>query len=546
MLIQKPTVLDAARIAAEINLMKSAVIECAYANIAFNTIILAMRRPDISLKYSLESRYAYMAVSDILPENLKKLSIPLAGCTIIGATQIAGDRIVAVALEKEDRLGRKRNLRLIFEIIPKIGNVCLLDESGVIKWSLKKREVDHYSPPRPLTKPTVLNLGSIEHGAAEHPGKELADIIYGLNARDIKNLNLESLGATEAVEAIKYYVSDAVKPGPAWLVRSDDEVAGYSLVRPLLDPGEKADEHDSALRMYEAYYTLATEKTSAWERLETLNAILSREITRVAKKQAFIKMELEKAQSADEFKLCGDLIIANIASVGRGTRHIRLENFEGQLPQYLDIELDPSKSASANAEEYFRKYKKALSSTKVLSRRLDAVKEDLRNLESIKSESGNDADRLEQILRRLKLLSESTVRKARKVVPPRQPFKRFFASNGWEILVGRTNADNDELTFKIANKDDYWFHAWQAAGSHTVLRLPNRQAIPDKRTLLEAASLAAHFSKARTSSKVPVAYTQVKFVRKPKHFPPGKVIVEKEKQLMVKPADPAQFSKPDV
>jgi predicted ribosome quality control (RQC) complex YloA/Tae2 family protein len=116
-----------------------------------------------------------------------------------------------------------------------------------------------------------------------------------------------------------------------------------------------------------------------------------------------------------------------------------------------------------------------------------------------------------------------------------------MASNGWDILVGRTNTDNDELTFKIARKDDYWFHAWQAAGSHVVLRLPNKEAIPDKMILLEAASLAAHFSKARTSTKVPIACTQVKYVRKSKNFPPGKVLVEKEKQLMVKPANPDDF-----
>ncbi len=110
-------------------------------------------------------------------------------------------------------------------------------------------------------------------------------------------------------------------------------------------------------------------------------------------------------------------------------------------------------------------------------------------------------------------------------------------------MIGKSNRDNDELTLRIASKDDYWFHAWQAAGSHTVLRLPAKNSVPDKQTLLEAASLAAHFSKARRSSKVPVLYTRVKYVRKPRKFPPGKVIVEREKQLMVKPADPGDFGR---
>jgi predicted ribosome quality control (RQC) complex YloA/Tae2 family protein len=232
------------------------------------------------------------------------------------------------------------------------------------------------------------------------------------------------------------------------------------------------------------------------------------------------------------------LLLANIDSIKKGSKVAHLQNFD--TTEYVDIELNPSKSASANAEDYFKRARKAASSVNILTARLESTKRRLTQLKAAEKYKDN-FEEFEAELTTLRLISKKAGPIKRKVVEPRLPYKRFRSSSGWEIWVGRTNRDNDELTFKLAKKDDYWFHAWQAAGSHTVLRLPDKKSIPDKQTLLEAASLAAYFSKARTSSKVPVAYTQVRFVHKPRNFPPGKVTVDKEKELMVKPADPEKF-----
>ena len=515
--IQKPTVLDAARIAAELEQLMPAIIECAYANPVLTALGLLLRYPRLMLTFSIQKRHAFIAAVKSVPEDFRKLNVSLSGCVMTGARQVSGDRIVSIELQKEDRLGRKHDLTFILEMIPNFGNAYLVDASNSVKWSLKRKNIESYKPPPPLKKPTILNLGSVELNSIDG---ELREKIYGLNERDIFNLELTEDYVPNAIEAIKRYADNAIKPGPAWIIFDGPAAVGFSLVRPRLEPNETAKMYDSALIMYGEYYSLATRQFSTEEKLDSLNAVLSSAISKAEKKHDAIMAELQKAEAADTLRLKGELLLANIDAISKGSAHARLRNFEGSSPAYVDIDLDPAKSVTANAEEYFKKYKKARSSLKTLPRRLKDAEEVLSHLQLVRKDSGSDPDKLEEALRRLKLLSESTVRKARKVVPPRQPFKRFFASNGWEILVGRTNADNDELTFKIASKDDYWFHAWQAAGSHVVLRLPNRQAIPDKKILLEAASLAAHFSKARTSSKVPVAYTQVKFVRKPKKFPP--------------------------
>jgi predicted ribosome quality control (RQC) complex YloA/Tae2 family protein len=190
---------------------------------------------------------------------------------------------------------------------------------------------------------------------------------------------------------------------------------------------------------------------------------------------------------------------------------------------------------------YFDKSRKFSKSIPILKTRVKKSKKRLDTLEHLQLETDLDINEIKEKMIELRLIKSDKAGTIKKRVEPRKPYKIYKASCGWDILVGRSNRENDELTLKIAAKYDYWFHAWQASGSHVVLRLPDKTVIPDKQTLLEAASLAAYYSKARGASKVPVVYTQAKYVRKPKKFPPGKVLVEREKQLMVKPKELEHF-----
>ena len=389
---------------------------------------------------------------------------------------------------------------------------------------------------------TILNLDDAKIIAPTDGPKVVIGDIYGLNSRDLINLQIdETSDLDHSLAKLHHYIEQAMKPGSAWLIYRDGEIAGYSLVEPLLNSGESIEKVDSALRMYERYYKLATGQQSESIKLESLLGILQKEIAHHKAKLRDIELALRAALDAEKFRHYGELILANINDLKKGMNSAKLQNFDGQMPEFTEVSLDPSKSISTNAEEYFRKYKKAVSSQKILTRRLEASKQKLTTLEKILATHAANSEDLESELIKANIIAAKTEKRQKKQIARRLPYRAFKTSDGWEILVGKSNKDNDELTFKIAAKDDFWFHAWQAAGSHTVLRLPNKSAVPDKQALLEAASLAAFFSKARTSSKVPVAYTQVKFVRKPKNFPPGKVLVEKERQLMVSPANLEDF-----
>jgi predicted ribosome quality control (RQC) complex YloA/Tae2 family protein len=537
--LQKPTVLDAARLANELKRFRNGAIAQARMSQTRLELYFEISRPETVIRFTIEKKYAAIAEIDEIESSDLKTIQAFAGYEIVDSSQVAGDRVVALELKKEDRLGRIRQARLILELIPNKGNCVLLDEKGDIRWSMRK--IEKYSPPPTLKMATILNI-NMENINPEM--QEPADLnkIFGISKRDAINIQIEKYQSLdETVIQLRKYANKAASAGPAWLIYKSEILQGYSLVQPVLENGEHPEKCDSALRLYAKYYDLALIQSSESDRIEELTSRLAKEIARARGKLQSLTKELEAAEEAAIFRKYGDMILANLDKIRKGNKSFLIEYGDGDSSKLIEIELDPSRSGSENAEEYFKKYKKAQSSLNMINRRITGAKDEIEKLQSVKSETNDDIDSLEMALEKLGLLPKKA-HPGKKIVQARRlPYKIFRASNGWEILVGRTNSENDELSLKIARKDDYWFHAWQAAGSHVVLRPPNKTAVPEKHILLEAASLAAYFSKARTSSKVPVAYTFAKFVRKPKGFPPGQVLVEKEKQLMVKPADPDDF-----
>lgn len=539
--ILKPTVLDAARISREIARLQNRKITRIFRNRSRTTVYLKLADPPLILKYVVEKKFAYIGVIESIPSDSQRILPGLPGFVLTGAEQMNFDRIISIHIQKEDRLGRKKSAHIVLEIIPNIGNMYLIDDKGAVKGMLKSKHIKSYTPPAPLKKATILNFDNDQLNSVVKRGGGISGELYGLNERDIFNLSSDlPADPGHVAETLRDYVNQAIRPGPAWIIRSADAIVGYSLVEPLSKADETAEEHGSALSMYEAYYTEAVGADEESERLQSLQKVLSAEIDRQKKKTATIEKELENADDAARFKLSGELILANINKIEKGVKKVRLKNLEGPSPEYVEIDLDPSKSPAAGADDYFKKYRKAVASQRALKRRLIETGRKLDALEVIKTGFYDDVDNLEKELQ--KLIPARDKQSLKKQIPKRKPYRIFHASCGWEILIGKSNKDNDELTLRIASKDDYWFHAWQAAGSHTILRVPSKNSIPDKQALLETASLAAYFSKARKSSKVPVIYTQVKHVRKPRKFPPGKVTVEREKQLMVRPADPDDFA----
>ena len=258
-------------------------------------------------------------------------------------------------------------------------------------------------------------------------------------------------------------------------------------------------------------------------------------------KHESLKQQLDVSESADELKLKGDLLIANLHRIKRGQKEVSLQNFYDPDGPELTIELDERLNPSNNAQKYFEEYKKAKRSKDILTKLVSKNQASMDYMQKIieNIEEANDLDALEIIRNKLEQrgIIEKQKGKERKPREEVQLFRRFRSSEGFQIYVGRNERENELLLKSESSKNDMWLHAKQIEGSHVIVRNPEKRPDIPKRTLLEAAIIAAQFSKAKHSGLVPVDYTWVKYVNKPRGGKRGFVTYTHEKTLFVSPSD---------
>lgn len=261
---------------------------------------------------------------------------------------------------------------------------------------------------------------------------------------------------------------------------------------------------------------------------------------RISRRIELQKKELAECGEREVFRVCGDLLNANLYRMERGMNEIEVDDFfsGGKRKITLDVRLTPSQ----NAQKYYAEYRKLDTAEKMLTKLIEQGERELVYIDSvfdaasrISGGTGSDAE-LSEIRRELTetgYLKPSrqtgTEKKPEKTLPP----LRFLSSDGFEILVGRNNFQNDRLTLKTARGEDIWLHTQKIAGSHVIIRTGG-QDIPD-RTIEEAASLAAYCSKGRSGTKIPVDYTPVRYVKKPNGAKPGMVIFTNNRTILVNP-----------
>ena len=269
-----------------------------------------------------------------------------------------------------------------------------------------------------------------------------------------------------------------------------------------------------------------------------MKSIISKRIKKVKTRVGKQEKDLEGAEKTVKLKKWGELILANLNNIPAKSGEILVDDYYQDPPEKIMVKLDPSLSASDNAQKYFNKYKKAKRGLEKIEERLEISREELSDLETALYEV-EEAETIEDIesitssidLPEMFISATAGKRKNQEAMGPR----KFNLASGYVALVGRNSKQNDQLTLHIAQKDDIWFHARQIPGSHVVLRIQKpSNPVPDE-VVYKAACIAAYYSKARKSSKVPVDYTRIKDVRKAKGQKPGKVFYVNEKTLFVKP-----------
>lgn len=282
----------------------------------------------------------------------------------------------------------------------------------------------------------------------------------------------------------------------------------------------------------ERRYQERDEARAKARKLDAIKASLRKSLKRTAKRIEALEVDLAKAEHFRDYNRYGELLKSHLREIGKGATAITVPDyFDPALPD-LVLPLDPAKSPQGNLDDYFRKYKKYQNAQKAIRPRLQAAQAEAATLR----ERLAALDR-EGLLPELDILApirrDQLARPTRKKKSPAKPFLRFTTEAGDVILVGRNSRENEELTFGLARSHDLWLHASGAPGSHVVLRL-EKGAELRKEPLLDAATLALHYSDLRKSGQGEVLYTYRKHVRKPRGAKPGLVTVTQDKRLFIK------------
>jgi predicted ribosome quality control (RQC) complex YloA/Tae2 family protein len=290
------------------------------------------------------------------------------------------------------------------------------------------------------------------------------------------------------------------------------------------------------------YQRLIAKESLLTEKAAILQAVKKR-YEALQQKHKSLDRQLKIAENADDLKLKGELLIANLYRIKRGQKEVSLQNFHDPDGDEITIHLDEKLRPSGNAQRYFEEYKKAKRSKDVLARLVSKNQTALESLQKVTEETQKTQDlsvlaAIRDDLVRKGIIKEKSTGARRTPKKEATPlFRRFSSSDGFQIYVGRNKKENELLIKREAGKNDMWLHAKQIEGPYVIVRNPERRPDIPRRTLLEAAIIAAHFSKARHSGTVPVDYTWAKYVTKPRGAKPGFVIYTHEKTLFVSPSD---------
>lgn len=378
----------------------------------------------------------------------------------------------------------------------------------------------------------LINL----QGLSDLEGPMAATLAIQLTGRSSNVFRLDE--KQRVVVSLKPGNGDGQIPGQEY--RPPEMPSGIDDGKPF-DPGT----FDSLSEALDAYFVELEERQRVEAAFKASESRIISKLKRLRRLSKALAGDLESHGDPERWKTLGDLLLANASNALRdGDAFIVTDYFAEGTPE-IRIEADPRHTPSEAAERYFRKYSKARNAREVIAKRMEEVRNETAETESEVEDLRDAFERGDYgafITADAKKNDRPSERRRKKGMPDQEPgIRKFFSSDGFEILVGKKSKDNDRLTFRIAGSLDTWLHAADYPGSHVVIRNPARKEIPPS-TLKDAAMLAAFYSKARGESKAAVHYTLRKFVHKPKGAKPGLVSLADFKTLMVEPGVPPQPS----
>lgn len=492
----------------------------------------------------------------------------LLGARLTDITQPPMERCAEFTFDCTDEMGFPVQKKLVAELMGRTCNLYLLSGEGRILDCLRRVGLDessrpalpglNYQPPEKITK---LDPGKLEEqdyvNLVNTPGADLLsarlmDALGGLSPLVCREAALYAGGAVDARvtgdegEKLYLFFREHLNHPAPWLSRE----AGQYAFCPLREYGE-SERLESFGALLDGFYTQRSHRDVMRQKSQGLRKSVQNLVTRTKRKIANQEKELTATYDRERLRQFGDILTANLHSLTKGQTKALCEDFYDENMAMVEIPLSPTLSPQQNAAKYYKDYARMKNAEKELSHQLSLGREELAYLESVLEElnrAGSEAE-LEEIRQEL---SEggyvrdlgSRARMKQKKLPP----LRFESTDGFPIYVGRNNRQNDELTFKLARKDDIWCHASKVHGSHVVISCGGKQ--PPDDTVTQAAQLAAWYSESGGGQNIPVDVTPVKQVKRIKSGKPGMVIYHTYRTAVVNPypdirVDPLNAEKAD-
>lgn len=478
----------------------------------------------------------------------------LVGAHIISVEQPRFERMVVITLDTHDELGVQSEKKLVVELIGRSANVILVGTDGRIIDCMRRMDFGGdatrrmlpgmiYRLPPEQNKPCFFTLDSEMRGAliasantTVPPDKFLMDTFSGLSPLVARELAYRCGGdyALLAASADALAESVAADECEPWLVRIDGRVRDFSFM-PIKQYGASVElEHYASFsELLDAFYLSRDRAEQQRRRSHDLTKAVKTLRDRLARKLSLQREELLRTEGREDIRRNAELVTANIYRIKRGDRALECENYYDPACPLVKIELDPLKTPQQNAASMYKEYNKLKAAETHLTvliaegeRQLDYLNSVLDELD--RAETERDLSDIRRELVATGHLRRAKGAKNERTPKPQAPY-RFLTDDGFEVLVGRSNAQNDELTFRLARRTDMWLHVQKVHGSHVIVRCEGEE-LPEQ-TLMQAATLAAYYSQGRDGGKLPVDYTMVKNVRKPSGALPGKVIYTEYKTV---------------
>ena len=494
----------------------------------------------------------------------------LSGGKLLAITQDGLERIINFDFECMNEIGDMVINRLTAEIMGRHSNIILMTEKdGVYRVidSIKRITDDvssvrrilpnivYETPPRDLSRINFLTctddelINAVKSGTGKRLSKHLTACLEGVSPVFARECAYYSCRDTDAAvcdmtsdnfDRLLFFIKKAreyVRDGEGFTILRDLQ-GGYKdfCFMPIEQYGTQmlVSKASGANALLDIFYGSKAENERMKQRSKDLLKMLMNTYDRISRKLELQKSELGECGEREVFRVRGDIVSANIYKMHKGMTELTAEDYS--TGETVTVPLDARLTPAQNAQKYYAEYKKLEKAEKMLTKLIADGENELIYIDSVfdaasRATSNAEISEIKQELAANGYIHAPSGSKKTQIKP--KPPMHFVSDDGYDIYIGRNNIQNDKLTVKTAEPDDMWLHTKNIAGSHVIIKAKNGE-ISDN-AILQAASLAAYCSKAQNSTKVPVDYTRIRFVKKPNGAKPGMVIFSNNFTVLVDP-----------